>query len=167
MGCDFFHQVTRAAPTVFQSTHPVWGATSHTKPLSGTQAFQSTHPVWGATGRAGAPHRQQNISIHAPRVGCDVSHMATVDLDTDFNPRTPCGVRPGDGVMDCQSKKISIHAPRVGCDDVGGAAPGLPVEFQSTHPVWGATRNTYQAIRKLSMISIHAPRVGCDLRITF
>ena len=78
----------------------------------------------------------------------------------NFNPRTPCGVRPHLGVC-CLN------------------APG----FQSTHPVWGATRRCYCTRRKgdfnprtpcgvrplplagdcsASVISIHAPRVGCD-----
>ena len=33
-----------------------------------------------------------------------------------FNPRTPCGVRPGSKVNVTNHSKISIHAPRVGCD---------------------------------------------------
>ena len=56
----------------------------------------------------------------------------------DFNPRTPCGVR----------QDLTGHGMTSG-------------GFQSTHPVWGATRfaDTYPV--KLC-ISIHAPRVGCD-----
>ena len=33
---------------------------------------------------------------------------------------------------------ISIHAPREGCDQTAGAGK-LTTEFQSTHPVRGAT----------------------------
>ena len=37
--------------TVFQSTHPVWGATVKCSPqVLPVVLFQSTHPVWGATG---------------------------------------------------------------------------------------------------------------------
>ena len=60
-------------PLKFQSTPPVWGATGDTMLLmASVMQFQSTPPVWGATGtlhtqgRAGA-----SISIHAPRVGGD------------------------------------------------------------------------------------------------
>ena len=56
--------------------------------------FQSTHPVWGATSLLCAANR---------RMG-------------NFNPRTPCGVRP---------------------QSLGTKRPHR--EFQSTHPVWGAT----------------------------
>ena len=79
----------------FQSTHPVWGATSsfvHVRFPSG--GFQSTHPVWGATYQDRDGQRAHRISIHAPRVGCDLSFPA----------------------VSSPPKMISIHAPRVGCD---------------------------------------------------
>ena len=36
-------------------------------------------------------------------------------------------------------------------------------EFQSTHPVWGATLHQWVTSPAVGEISIHAPRVGCDL----
>ena len=60
------------------------------------------------------------------------------------------------------TSKISIHAPRVGCDLLPSPSPRQLQEFQSTHPVWGAT--VFAIYRKYEsfVISIHAPRVGCD-----
>ena len=56
----------------FQSTHPVWGATSRCSTAARRAfKFQSTHPVWGATRK----------------------DWRTVKPDDHFNPRTPCGVR--------------------------------------------------------------------------
>ena len=105
------------------------------------RGFQSTRPVWGATPAFAAAHVRQrhfnprapcgarlgqtvggvtyyNISIHAPRVGRD---------DEDDWPRM-------------QAWPISIHAPRVGRDS-GRLSLSLPLYlFQSTRPVWGATR---------------------------
>ena len=102
------------------------------------------------------------IPIHAPREGCDPGGRACTGLLTDFNPRTPRGVRrPGAGRLHHQMP-ISIHAPRVGCDGIGvpaGHDPLLhfnprtprgvrlgpqmiltrPPVFQSTHPARGAT----------------------------
>ena len=123
--------------------------------------FQSTHPVWGATSHRRSRSCYRPISIHAPRVGCDVpvkriasfsgsfqsTHPvwgATCDfLDAQaqhsyFNPRTPCGVRHIQLVGTEDNNLISIHAPRVGCD---------------------LMRLWYGYI---THISIHAPRVGCD-----
>ena len=55
-------------------------------------------------------------SIYAPLRGATPSSRPTPMARSDFNPRTPCGVRlrflhfchVGDG--------ISIHAPLAGCD---------------------------------------------------
>ena len=132
----------------------------------GTQGiFQSTHPMRGATSCcAAAEIYAQQISIHAPHAGCDPRDRGAGSAgELHFNPRTPCGVR----------HKQALSLTR------------LP-EFQSTHPMRGAT-----AVRRLSCcrktdfnprtpcgvrrqyhiinlsrhhISIHAPHAGCDVR---
>ena len=58
----------------------------------------------------------RNISIHAPRAGCDCLLCLARD------------------VVD-----ISIHAPRAGCDTRHGSVEKSTPLFQSTHPVRGAT----------------------------
>ena len=72
VGCDFALPPNPGPFEIFQSTHPVWGATSMRRSKhTGYSLFQSTHPVWGATLAKvvfGVGHK---ISIHAPRVGCD------------------------------------------------------------------------------------------------
>ena len=61
--------------------------------------------------------------------------------------------------MECLG--ISIHAPRVGRDLDVAHSLGIAKAFQSTRPVWGATRFR-RGHRQLPEISIHAPRVGRD-----
>ena len=52
--------------------------------------FQSTHPVRGATGLVIAVDYRQSISIHAPREGCDLRWPPRPrQSQTYFNPRTP------------------------------------------------------------------------------
>ncbi len=102
--------------------------------------FQSTHPVWGATQNPRFACSNPQISIHAPRVGCDYRRFAHGCRDSNFNPRTPCGVRLLLMAVSTLFLVISIHAPRVGCDEL-----------------------TYDA-NEITAISIHAPRVGCDLQ---
>ena len=123
----------------FQSTHLVWGATlmpggiftvdqyfnprtscevrqrnSSSKPLY--KKFQSTHLVWGATRTGYFPFQNKHISIHAPRVRCDIkiaslineflpfqsthlvwgatlSTLSSSAMFYYFNPRTSCEVR--------------------------------------------------------------------------
>ena len=79
----------------FQSTLPVWGATSPCSGIPPQSKFQSTLPVWGATLWDLVIVRKDFISIHAPRVGSDVK---VAERYTKAN--------------------ISIHAPRVGSDSL-------------------------------------------------
>ena len=86
--------------------------------------FQSTHPGWGATADSTASTRVARVSIHAPRVGCDKAARVGGSIVGCFNPRTPGGVR---------------HP------FLRGLSPS--VEFQSTHPGWGATFYLMQEAR--------------------
>ena len=101
----------------FQSTLPVWGATRSCLYSIGNHRFQSTLPVWGATG---------------------LPSLILANV-RDFNPRSPCGERPGKSFSELMA---------------GG--------FQSTLPVWGAT-SLFGYVEISLIISIHAPRVGSDL----
>ena len=56
------------------------------------------------------------ISIHAPRAGCDLPTELTFLRLYHFNPRTPCGVRRYYRYLTHKDNPISIHAPRAGCD---------------------------------------------------
>ena len=124
----------------FQSTHPVRGATiQFALNAYALYRFQSTHPVRGATSGSFGFQAESVISIHAPREGCD--HEVTVLLE---------------------DVAISIHAPREGCDHPSSANLQSVEQFQSTHPVRGATRVSPARLRPKS-ISIHAPREGCDI----
>ena len=103
---------------IFQSTHPVRGATSGvaTSGLRRTQ-FQSTHPVRGATPlRLGLSPRLRRFQSTHPVRGATPQHAQPHREHGNFNPRTPCGVRPG----------TRDHCQR-------------SHQFQSTHPVRGAT----------------------------
>ena len=80
-----------------------------------------------------------NVSIHAPREGCDRAGYSPADYMSSFNSRTPGGVR--------------LQA--FGCDKIFS-------EFQFTHPGRGATLEGLPS-RSLLHVSIHAPREGCDI----
>ena len=129
----------------------------------GTGPFQSTHPARGATCKLGGGRKMTpNISIHAPREGCDGQRVCIWGYPKDFNPRTPRGVRPSASRPAIIPFSISIHAPREGCDEsaCGCSRPGG--RFQSTHPARGATDFRLASDRAV-YISIHAPREGCDV----
>ena len=56
---------------------------------------------------------------------------------------------------------ISIHAPRMGRDVITLLSSFFVLSFQSTRPVWGATK-VYLPLPDGAGISIHAPRMGRD-----
>ena len=79
------------------------------------------------------------ISIHAPHAGCDIRIRNQLSPNGHFNPRTPCGVRPG-----------------------MNATGESDMRFQSTHPMRGATGGSVET-QFYWAISIHAPHAGCDV----
>ena len=122
--------------------------------------FQSTHPVWDATSVVRVGYGFQTVSIHASRMGCDMNvadstpymnvliHASRMGCDkvinkgiTDyysFNPRIPYGMRLYKAGNDSDIER-----------------------FQSTHPVWDATP-AWSASPRARKVSIHASRMGCD-----
>ena len=100
------------------------------------------------------------ISIHAPLAGRDRPARQSCRVRGHFNPRTPCGVRLKR--MDKQLREYDFN-PRTPCGVRQGAlnALGKIGEFQSTHPLRGATDKNGPQGDGVN-ISIHAPLAGCD-----
>ena len=149
------------------------------------EGFQSTHPLRGATGRRVdfiAPPLYFN-----PRTPCGVrlqSVNPSIQVQRDFNPRTPCGVRqchPSCTQTGCPisihaplagcdlfaspfgvTSSISIHAPLAGCDTTKDTDSATNEQFQSTHPLRGAT-----LIRTSCRIQTtnFNPRTPCGVRL--
>ena len=71
----------------------------------------------GSDWRSPTTSGTSRISIHAPRVGSDLASRLLRGLETNFNPRSPCGER-------------RLTAQEMAAKDA----------FQSTLPVWGATK---------------------------
>ena len=83
------------------------------------------------------PKYENNISIHAPRVGSDylVGNSGEKCRISIHAPRVGSDRISAQGIM---AQMISIHAPRVG-SDFGVSLVYILIIFQSTLPVWGAT----------------------------
>ena len=167
------------------------------------RTFQSTHPLRGATQLQDDVKQYMTISIHAPLAGCDTRRgiipsphflfqsthplrgatAREIDFVTrfsNFNPRTPCGVRPVTHEILYIVKAISIHAPLAGCDPekeclqrlkpnfnprtpCGVRLYGVPsgscaLSFQSTHPLRGATDGGEDALTPEAFQSTHPLR---------
>ena len=138
VGCDVHARIACATFPYFNPRTPRGVRRSEINANEKANLFQSTHPAWGATHRRRRFGRYMDISIHAPRVGCDYKKIVKRRKSAYFNPRTPRGVR-----------RRRLRLGRRG------------FIFQSTHPAWGATGADMDAGAGEG-ISIHAPRVGCD-----
>ena len=145
----------------FQSTRPLRGATlclyahniaekyfnprapcgarhiSSNKDLHAFQ-FQSTRPLRGATKESRSTMRRCRISIHAPLAGRDNTQPKNVVGLWHFNPRAPCGARPGAAVRAVSRKDFNPRAPCGARRRLGGGGNGR------------------------ESISIHAPLAGRD-----
>ena len=148
----------------FQSTRPVWGATRKRVHIRLPLLFQSTRPVWGATSSKMFLQSLLCISIHAPRVGRDyIPHRGWALHQINFNPRAPCGARR---LHMCRCSRLLDFNPRAPC----GARPGEKGDtgaqgvFQSTRPVWGATRLGARGDAALDHFN---PRAPCGARLIF
>ena len=110
-GCDATVCVPRWIARVFQSTHPVRGATVDQVVDLGCVVFQSTHPVRGATnsGKGWFPATRD----FNPRTPCGVRRTMIVcqRMVDDFNPRTPCGVRRGTTFATMSARHFNPRTP--------------------------------------------------------
>ena len=151
--------------------------------LSNATGFQSTHPLRGATQPSQGYLVTNTISIHAPLAGCDCSIVITAIDIRNFNPRTPCGVRPivvqmsptycnfnprtPCGVRHRKFElvlypdSISIHAPLAGCDTGENQYCKSALHFNPRTPC-GVRHLSRADERQATQISIHAPLAGCD-----
>ena len=183
-GCDSLFDGQKSIFLDFNPRTPCGVRPSRPCRRSTPSIFQSTHPLRGATLRRQRPGIPYEISIHAPLAGCDGIHrfrrvhqihfnprtpcgvrhnrLYRLHRHEDFNPRTPCGVRLVSLPVKLGIFPISIHAPLAGCDPSTaksgssaknfnprtpcGVRPGFDgavarhAVFQSTHPLRGATR---------------------------
>ena len=147
----------------FQSTLPGWGATTpatatatptgHFNPRSPdgerpptrlpyecpARHFNPRSPDGERLGDFARYASHANISIHAPRMGSDLTRIFRHSTSTYFNPRSPDGERLFKNAPHGRCGGISIHAPRMGSDVSKSEVPP-----------------------NVSRISIHAPRMGSD-----
>ena len=84
--------------------------------LLALRLFQFTHPVWGATANGAEVLRLWEVSIHAPRVGCDTQGVLQMVQTVVFQFTHPVwGATTTTQLLQTHTI-VSIHAPRVGCD---------------------------------------------------
>ena len=144
-GCDDRLGMVFVIALPFQFTHPGRGATSvGSRRITPYSGFNSRTPGGVRRHPRSALWLPPDVSIHAPREGCDVNTWAEVNA-----------------VL-----QVSIHAPREGCDQDRMGKYQATRPFQFTHPGRGAT-SRLQTSSTNPTVSIHAPREGCDSSMMF
>ena len=125
-----------------------------------TLAFQSTLPGWGATWIRDTSTTILLISIHAPRMGSDLTVRR-------LTPRECISIhapRMGSDQFHELSRlvvSISIHAPRMGSDG-GGIFCVLAIPYFNPRSPDGERQIWVSTPPHSVLISIHAPRMGSD-----
>ena len=163
VGCDAQQRIPKRGVCCFNSRTPCgvrpkasWTSTSDSSFNSRTpcgvrqfsiqyimtiQPFQFTHPVWGATGQGGTRSLCRDVSIHAPRVGCDLSIEQKTRIYFSFQFTHPVWGATSVPRTSSSVPRVSIHAPRVGCDTTRGHSPHGTDSFNSRTPC-GVRHNT-------------------------
>ena len=124
-------------------------------------AFQSTRPLRGATALLGINAVVLSISTHAPLAGRDTSTLPSCSTPAEFqptrplrgatsvrrfaglrlkhfNPRAPCGARPGLSRRITTNRHFNPRAPCGARQLPRGTCQRIP-GFQPTRPLRGAT----------------------------
>ena len=144
----------------FQSTLPVWGATSPGAGLSFCAVISIHAPRVGSDRCSLLLYRLPCISIHAPRVGSDFFPVLPYKTVRNISIHAPRVGSDRQGADQTQTETISIHAPRVGSDTADESS--LAIAAISIHAPRVGSDSRRPGIGLLACISIHAPRVGSD-----
>ena len=175
-----------ACRIIFISIHaPLAGCDEYINEHSiGGYVFQSTHPLRGATTAANANNIVGKISIHAPLAGCDVALYAVCLLPLPFQSTHPLRgatlLRKVSKLFDylfqsthplrgATGRRVDFIAPPLYFNPRTPCGVRLfPVSclilldvFQSTHPLRGATYRLLSS--PLSTLNFN-PRTPCGVR---
>ena len=126
-------------PVGFQSTHPMRGAT-RIRGASGNRRadFNPRTPCGVRLDTGTKSFTRRRISIHAPHAGCDMN-CETCGRWSHISIHAPHAGCDSPSARPERHPLISIHAPHAGCDFPGYAMLSGLAQFQSTHPMRGAT----------------------------
>ena len=137
-GCDHLKHSVATAPSSFNSRTPGGVRLAITLFVDYVDMFQFTHPGRGATGLQFQSISRGQVSIHAPREGCDFPLRVGTTHGLSFNSRTPGGVRHWTVRGEIARPKFQFTHPGRGAT-VSQMIFIFDTTFQFTHPGRGAT----------------------------
>ena len=162
-GCDLSQPSSCQPNSDFNPRTPCGVRRADSSPVTSAPIFQSTHPVRGATSGRRRGQDGRGISIHAPRAGCDKGCASIVSVIVRFQSTHPVRGATTHFIFNASDRKFQSTHPVRGATLATADLSAQMSQFQSTHPVRGAT-TVGRCNGKVIGISIHAPRAGCDLR---
>ena len=132
-------------------------------------SFQSTRPVWGAT--TPVPEAARQTSDFNPRAPCGARRQKNSfpGWMKYFNPRAPCGARRCTHMRRTPAYCISIHAPRVGRDSKFDdfTPSNLHKRYKRVLARPKNTREKGKIKQKLAYIHAFSAFLGCEGSGTF
>ena len=159
-GCDSPPTKTTYNAGEFQSTQPMRAATRLFTLLAIALIFQSTQPMRAATSSVLPSPTVVSISIHAAHAGCDPWHLRSLYCRQDFNPRSPCGLRPER--CHCLSRNLYFN-PRSPCGlRQHSSYCAFPLSNFNPRSPCGLRLQCAFRVAYRVLISIHAAHAGCD-----
>ena len=146
---------------IFQSTHPLRGATRPRGISFSASRFQSTHPLRGATNAQAVADTVQAFQSTHPLRGATRRDFLRRIQPSRFQSTHPLRGATADILVHVQDVGISIHAPLAGCDDLRAEHIRRYRYFNPRTPC-GVRRFCACLDGVEEKISIHAPLAGCD-----
>ena len=154
----------------FQSTRPVWGATTGRRTSCSTRRYFNPRAPCGARlHEVGKVSAAVKISIHAPRVGRDAVSDSLAELSNAFQSTRPVWGATSAYPYDFCSYGISIHAPRVGRDSKFDdfTPSNLHKRYKRVLARPKNTREKGKIKQKLAYIHAFSAFLGCEGSGTF
>ena len=127
------------SPYDFNPRSPCGERLSRNLPRMSVSRFQSTLPLRGATRPKSLTRLRSKFQSTLPLRGATRRCWWRCIRADNFNPRSPCGERLPCVFNVIAGVGISIHAPLAGSDNESRTTIRLPLLFQSTLPLRGAT----------------------------
>ena len=144
----------------FQPTLPLRGATRRFEMSLAARSFQPTLPLRGATEASRSSTDASQFQPTLPLRGATSARTRHSECLTCFNPRSPCGERPGVVGVHVVGGIVSTHAPLAGSDAADLRGPvGRRV---STHAPLAGSDGHDLPHSSAHHVSTHAPLAGSD-----
>ena len=145
----------------FNSRTPCGARPTKRQATTRSSVFQFTHPVWGATRMYSSTSTSRWCFNSRTPCGARQPEASQWRRSKRFNSRTPCGARHGEVLAEWQGYRFQFTHPVWGATSSPSVRGRISASFNSRTPCGARlTVDAHQGCEPA--VSIHAPRVGRD-----